>query len=243
MIDCHDVVKSYKKLVAVNRVSLQVPSGICALLGPNGAGKSTLLGMLTGLVSPDQGEIKIAGLDLAHHPLQVKQQVGVLPEGLGLLDALTVEEHLELTGPIYGLAKSEAYRRSDDLLRLFGIEHARRTFARQCSYGMRKKIALAMALLHNPRVLFLDEPFEGVDPSSVQTIQYLLSVIASRGVTIMLTSHVLSTIEKLTSQIIVIRDGKIVWKSGNDSPPQSLHKQYFDLVEEPLNEDLPWLGY
>jgi ABC-2 type transport system ATP-binding protein len=243
MIDCRDVVKRYKKFLAVDRVSLQVSSGICALLGPNGAGKSTLLGLLTGLIAPDEGTVSIAGLDLAQHPSQVKQKIGVLPESLGLFDALTVAEHLELIGPIYGVAKDETGQRSDALLRLFGIEYARQTFARQCSYGTRKKIALAMALLPNPRVLFLDEPLEGIDPSSVQTIQHLLSRIAQRGVTILLTSHVLSTIEQLTSQIVVIQNGKIAWRSSGDSPPQSLHQQYFDLVEEPLKEDLPWLGY
>jgi ABC-2 type transport system ATP-binding protein len=243
MIYCRDVVKRYKEFVAVDRVSLRVTSGICALLGPNGAGKSTLLGLLTGLISPDAGEVRIAGIDLSQHPFQVKRQIGVLPEDLGLFDALTVQEHLELVGPIYGLPKDETGKRALALLRVFQLAEARSTFAGQCSCGMRKKIALAMALLHNPRVLLLDEPFEGIDPTLVQTIQYLLASIAQRGVTVLLTSHVLSTIEQLTPQIMVIQNGKIVWRSGNDTPPQSLHKQYFDLVEAPLREDLPWLGY
>ena len=243
MIACHGIVKRYKQFVALDHVSLEVPAGICGLLGPNGAGKSTLLGVLTGLVSPDEGSVTIAGIEPSQHPSQVKQQIGVLPESLGLFDALTAEEHLQLTGPIYGIATDETNQRSDALLRLFGIEYARETFAGQCSYGMRKKIALAMALLSNPRVLFLDEPFEGIDPTSVQTIQYLLSIIAQRGVTILLTSHVLSTIQQLTSQLVVIRDGRIVWRSENDSSPRPVQEQYFDLVDEPLKEDLPWLGY
>jgi len=195
------------------------------------------------LITPDGGEITIAGVRLARSSFQVKQKIGVLPENLGLFDALTVKEHLELVGPIYGLGKGETGQRTDALLALFDLERSRNTFAGQCSHGMRKKLSLAMALLHNPRVLLLDEPFEGIDPTSVQSIQYLLTKIALRGVTVLLTSHLLPTIEQLTSQIVVLQQGRVVWSSANQGSGQSLRKQYFDRVEKPLLEDLPWLGH
>ena len=241
MVYCREVTKSFGDLVAVNQVSFDISSGICALLGPNGAGKSTLLKVLTGLLAPDAGDVRIAGLDVARQHLQVRRIIGVVPEDLGLFDSLTVQEHLELTGPIYGLNGTVTRQRAESLLQVLGLDDARDTFLDQCSHGMRKKTALAMALLHNPRVLFLDEPFEGIDPVSSKTIQELLKAITSRGITVFLTSHMLSIVDRLATEIMMIKDGRMVWSSSTQAVSRPLEEIYFELVEAAPLEDLDWL--
>ena len=227
----------------MDNLTLEVPSGgICAFLGPNGAGKSTTVKMLTGLLTPTSGQAQVGGFDVAASPLEVKRIIGVLPENLGLFDTLTVEEHLLLSGPIYGLTRDETERRADQLLRALALEDGRHTFIDHCSYGMRKKTALAMALLHNPRVLFLDEPFEGIDPVTSRTLRELMITLAARGVTIFLTSHILPIVERLAQQIVIIRDGRMVWNSRPDELPEGLEEMYFQLAEPPIEEELPWLG-
>lgn len=241
MIRCQNVTKRFDRFIAADNISLEIPSGICALIGPNGAGKSTLLKLLTGLLPPDAGEIQIAGLNPIDHPLEVKRIMGVVPEDLGLFGLLTVQEHFELAGPIYGLSKSEVRERADSLMRVLGLTRAAQTFLDQCSHGTRKKTALALALLHNPRLLFLDEPFEGIDPSAANTIRELLTAIAGRGVTVFLTSHMLSIVDKLATQVMMIREGKIVWQSSGQTSARPLEELYFELVEPALLEDLAWL--
>ena len=135
---CRDAVKRFKDFTAVDHVSIAVESGVCALLGPNGAGKSTLLKMLTGLLPFDSGSTTICGLDVATQPIEVRKIIGVLPEDLGLFDSLTVQEHLELSGPIYGVGKKETRDRAAALLRVLRLDHARDIFIDQCSHGMKK---------------------------------------------------------------------------------------------------------
>jgi ABC-2 type transport system ATP-binding protein len=243
VISCRNLTKRFGDHTAVDSLHLEVPTGtICCFLGPNGAGKSTTVKMLTGLLKPTSGAAFVAGHDVALEPLLVKRLIGVLPENLGLFGTLTVEEHLHLSGPIYGLSRQETHSRTDELLRALALDDGRQTFIDHCSYGMRKKTALAMALLHNPQVLFLDEPFEGIDPVTSKTLRELMLTLASRGVTVFLTSHILSIVERLASQIVMIRDGHVVWNSRPDELPKSLEDVYFDLVETPIVEELPWLG-
>jgi ABC-2 type transport system ATP-binding protein len=243
VISCRSLTKRYGDHIAVDSLNLDVPAGtICCFLGPNGAGKSTTVKMLTGLLKPTAGQAIVAGHDVTSDPLGVKRIIGVLPESLGLFGTLTVEEHLHLSGPIYGLTRQVTHRRTDELLRALALDDGRQTFIDHCSYGMRKKTALAMALLHNPEVLFLDEPFEGIDPVTSKTLRELMLTLASRGVTVFLTSHILSIVERLASHIVMIRDGHVVWNSRPDELPKSLEDVYFDLVETPIVEELPWLG-
>jgi len=241
VIHCANVTKAFDELVAVDDVSFEIPSGICALLGPNGAGKSTLLKVLTGLLPPDSGEVRITGLDVRTQSLEMRRTIGVVPEDLGLFDSLTIREHLELTGPIYGLGSAETRERGDSLLRVLGLDAAQDTFLDQCSHGMRKKTALAVALLHNPRVLFLDEPFEGIDPVASKTIQELLRTVAGRGIVVFLTSHILSIVDRLATEIMMIREGRIVWSSATQKTSRPLEEIYFELVEAAPREDLAWL--
>jgi ABC-2 type transport system ATP-binding protein len=243
MISCRDLTRRFGDFTAVDSLNLDVAAGaICAFLGPNGAGKSTTVKMLTGLLKPTSGSVTVAGLDVADHALEIKRLIGVLPEDLGLFDDLTVEEHLLLTGDVYGVERRETLSRTAQLLRALSLEHGRHTFAAACSHGMRKKTSFAMALLPNPRVLFLDEPFEAIDPVTSKIMRDLLESAARRGITIFLTSHILAMVERIATQVVMIRKGKTVWNSPVGELPQSLEQHYFDLVESPVIEELEWLG-
>jgi ABC-2 type transport system ATP-binding protein len=243
MISCRDLTCRFGEFTAVDRLSLEIaPGSICAFLGPNGAGKSTTVKMLTGLLAPTSGSAMVAGLDVVRDALEIKRRIGVLPENLGLFDDLTVEEHLELTGDVYGLSRAETKDRTGQLLRALHLEHGRQTFASRCSHGMRKKTSLAMALLANPQVLFLDEPLEAIDPVTAKTITDLLVKISQRGVTVFLTSHILAAVEQFATRVVLIRKGVVAWNSSIEEVPGSLEKLYFDLVEAPAEEDLAWLG-
>jgi len=243
MISCRDLTRRFGGFTAVDHLTLDVARGtICAFLGPNGAGKSTTVKMLTGLLAPTSGEILVCGLNVAQDPLAIKRRIGVLPEDLGLFDDLTVEEHLLLTGRIYGLSREITRARVEQLLSALSLAHGRDTFAGQCSHGMRKKTAFGMALLPNPEVLFLDEPFEAIDPVTSKTMRDLLVTAAGRGITVFLTSHILSVVERIANQFVMIRGGKSVWNSSSQDLPRSLEDLYFDLAEEPVTENLDWLG-
>ncbi len=191
MISCRELTRRFGDLTAVDHLTLEVAKGsICAFLGPNGAGKSTTVKMLCGLLSPSSGEATICGLKAGAHSLELKRKMGVLPENLGLFDDLTVDEHLLLTGQVYGLPAEATMARMEQLLNVLDLRNGRKTFASQCSHGMRKKTALAMALLPNPEVLFLDEPFEAIDPVTSKIMRDLLVNASRRGVTVFLTSHI-----------------------------------------------------
>ena len=248
MISCRKLTRRFGDFTAVDSLTLERrPGAICSFLGPNGAGKSTTVKMLTGLLAALVGRgggvrPERLGQRRAPQPRELKRLIGVLPEDLGLFDDLTVEEHLLLTGDVYGLPRAETRARTAQLLHALSLEHGRRTFAAACSHGMRKKTAFAMALLPNPRVLFLDEPFEAIDPVTSKIMRDLLESAARRGITVFLTSHILSVVEQLATQLVMIRKGKIVWDSPAADLPQALEQHYFDLVESPAVEELEWLG-
>jgi ABC-2 type transport system ATP-binding protein len=243
MISCRTLTRKFGNKLAVNALTLDVDKGaICAFLGANGAGKSTTVKMLTGLLAPTSGVIEVCGIDVVKNPLAIRQISGVLPEDLGLFDDLTVEEHLMLTGRIYGLNENDTQQRTTELLRALNLTHGRNTFAAQCSHGMRKKTAFAMALLPNPEVLFLDEPFEAIDPVTGKLMRDLLVTLSQRGVTIFLTSHILSVVERIATQFVIIRGGACVWNSSAAELPRSLEDLYFELAESANMEPLEWLG-
>jgi ABC-2 type transport system ATP-binding protein len=230
----------YGSFCALDSLNLDVAAGeICALLGPNGAGKSTTLNLLAGLQKPTSGSVTVAGRD----PKDVKQAIGVMPENLGLFEDLTVEEHLLLTADVYNVSKADIGTHIGQLLRVLSLEKGRDVFASQCSHGMRKKTSFAMALLHNPRVLLLDEPFEAVDPVSARVMFELLQDAShNRGITVLLTSHILSIVERLADRFALIRGGKLIHTASSDLPAGNLEKLYFELVEPPVSEKLEWLG-
>lgn len=242
MIECTGAGKRFGNRWVIRDVSFQVNGGICTLIGPNGAGKSTLLKMLTGLLAPDAGTIQVAGFPVSGRALALRRLLGVVPEDLGLFDSLTIEEHLETCGRIYGLPREEARRRTQSLLRFLDLLAGRRTFLDQCSYGMRKKTALAMALLHSPRVLFLDEPFEGIDPESARRIRRLLAALPGRGITVFLTSHMLSTLDEMPCAVMMLQEGRVVWRSEEaERRAESLEEIYFRLAGSSDMDELTWL--
>ncbi len=196
---------------AVDGIDLAVPAGsLYGFLGPNGAGKSTTIKCLTGLLRPTAGHILILGTSPQSDPVSVKRRIGVVPEDLALFDRLTAQETLTFVAQVHGLDRATAKHRSADLLDLMELKAAGTTLVTDFSHGMRKKLSLAAALLPAPKLLFLDEPFEGIDAVASRQIKELLLSFVSRGGTIFLTSHILEIVERLSTHIGVIAGGKMV---------------------------------
>lgn len=241
MIDCRAVSKSYPPKLVLKDVNLSIEPGICALLGPNGAGKSTLLRLLSGLERPDAGSVQIRGLSFHDRAEEIRRCLGVVPEGLGLFESLTLLENLIAIGPIYGLTKRETEARATNLLNLLDLTHGRNTPARESSFGMRKKTALAMALLYRPSVLLLDEPFEGIDPASSVVIQTLLKQLSRDGITILLTSHILSIVEKIAGRVLILHEGRIEADFVPSAINGIVEETYFRMVGRAQLEIPDWL--
>jgi ABC-2 type transport system ATP-binding protein len=212
-IETSELTRDFGGLRAVDRLSLQVETGrFYGFLGPNGAGKSTTIKMLTGLLAPSAGRIRILGVDLSDSRagLEVRRRVGVVPENLALFDNLTAREQLTFVGRMYGLARETIRERSEELLAMMDLADTDDKLTLEFSHGMKKKLALAAALLPNPDLLFLDEPFEGVDPVSARTLRAPLKRCVELGATIFLTSHVLEIVEKLCTDVGIINRGQLV---------------------------------
>ena len=203
--------RKFGNLMAVEAIDLQVAAGqFFGFLGPNGAGKSTTIKMLTGLLAPSSGRIEILGLDLEKNPVDVKRQIGVVPEGMALFGRLTGSEFLNFAGRMYGLDRETATKRSAELLDFMQLADQPKKLVTDYSHGMQKKLAMAAAVIHGPKVLFLDEPFEGVDAIAAGTLKSMLQGMIARGATIFLTSHVLEIVERLCSHVAIIQKGKLV---------------------------------
>jgi ABC-2 type transport system ATP-binding protein len=203
--------KVFGDLVAVDGIDLSVPRGsFYGFLGPNGAGKSTTIKCLTGLLHPTAGQFRILDLDPLADPVAVKRKTGVVPEDLALFDRLSGAETLAFVGRVHGLDAASVRARTAELLELMDLEGAAGDLVADYSHGMRKKIALAAALLPAPRLLFLDEPFEGIDAIASRQIKNLLATFVRNGGTIFLTSHILEIVERLCDHIGVIHKGRLV---------------------------------
>ena len=203
--------KSYGGLPAVAGIDLAVPAGtFYGLLGPNGAGKSTTLAMVTGLLRPDAGSIAVDGLDVWADPVAIKARMGVVPETLLLFERLSGRELLDYVGRLRKLPAEDAAVRSEQLLGVLGMTDDAHKLIVDFSQGMRKKISLAAALIHAPNVLFLDEPFESVDPVSVRHIRTLLDQLVAGGATIIFSSHVMATVESLCDHVTILDHGSVV---------------------------------
>jgi ABC-2 type transport system ATP-binding protein len=210
-ISTEHLTRRFGDLLAVDDVNLRVASGqFFGFLGPNGAGKSTTIKMLTGLLAPSAGRIEILGLGLAENPVEVKRQIGVVPEGMALFGRLTGAEYLNFAGRMYGLDRETAAKRASELLDFMQLADQPQTLVTDYSHGMQKKLALAAAVIHNPKILFLDEPFEGVDAIASGTLKAMLQRMIAHGATIFLTSHVLEIVERLCSHVAIIHRGKLV---------------------------------
>lgn len=207
----HGLHKKFGSTVAADHVDLAVPRGsFFGLVGPNGAGKTTSLSMAVGMLRPDGGTAQLFGLDVAERPNEAKALVGVLPDGLSIPERLTGFELLTYIGLLRGIDAKTVEMRATELLGVLELTGAERTLVIDYSAGMRKKIGLAMALLHAPRVLVLDEPFEAVDPVSASTIRTILQRFVDSGGAVVLSSHVMALVEQLCSHVAVITQGRVV---------------------------------
>jgi ABC-2 type transport system ATP-binding protein len=259
-VETFDLVRRFQDFAAVDHLNLTVQRGsFFGFLGPNGAGKSTTIKMLTGLLAPTSGKIRVLGRDMATDTLELKRHIGVVPEDLNLFERLTGAEMLAFTGRMYGLSKAEISQRSPELLDLMELRDEPKKLIVEYSHGMKKKLALACALIHRPEILFLDEPFEGIDAIASRTLKDLLARLTTRGLTVFLTSHVLEIVERLCSDIAIISHGKLlavgsmnelrkgihVEGDGEKTGPVSLEEYFIHIVggaPQSAGEDiLPWL--
>jgi ABC-2 type transport system ATP-binding protein len=203
--------RKFGDFTAVDDVNLEVaPGQFFGFLGPNGAGKSTTIKMLTGLLAPTSGEMQILGLDLVKNGPEVKSHIGVVPEGMGLFVRLTGSEYLNFVGRMYGLDRFTTAKRAAELLEFMELADEPKKLIADYSHGMQKKLAMAAAVIHSPKILFLDEPFEGVDAIASGTLKAMLQRMIANGATIFLTSHVLEIVERLCSHVAIINHGKLV---------------------------------
>jgi ABC-2 type transport system ATP-binding protein len=247
-IETRGLTRLFNGTAAVADLDLSVPEGaFYGFLGPNGAGKSTTMKMLTGLLSPSAGTARVLGMDLASDDLAIKRQIGVVPDGLSLFERLSAMEQLRLAGRLYGLDRSTAARRAEELLAILDLSAEAGKLVADYSHGMKKKLALGCALIHSPRLLFLDEPFEGIDAVAVSHIRNFLRDLVGRGkLTIFLTSHVLEVVERLVTHVGIIHRGRLV-RHGTLAEVRAsgtLEQTFIDLVGdgERATPALSWLG-
>jgi ABC-2 type transport system ATP-binding protein len=247
-IETHGLTRYFDGFCAVDGIDLRVERGIFyGFLGPNGAGKSTTIKMLTGLLAPSDGEIRVLGKNVRdqRQALEAKSRVGVIPEDLALFDNLTAREYLTFIGRMYLLPRDVIRSRIDELLPLLGLENEEKKLTLEYSHGMKKKLALAAALLPNPDLLFLDEPFEGVDAVTSRVIRDLLTGYVGRGSTVFLTSHVLEIVEKLCTHVGIIVKGELVEQASLEAIRQgsSLEDRFLERAgaDADATPKLTWL--
>ena len=242
--------KTIGEVTAVDGLDLRVEAGaFFGFLGPNGAGKSTPIKILTGMVLPTSGNAAILGHDVVDDAVAAKQITGVVSEDGALFERLTGAEYLEFVGRMYRMERPTIRERSDELLDLMGLANDRAKLIVDYSHGMRKKLSFAASLIHNPKVIFLDEPFEGIDAVTSRLIKSILDQLRQVGVTIFLTSHILEIVEKLCSDIAIINHGRVVARGTLDELRTrvggggSLEELFLDLVGRGAGEDhrLSWL--
>ncbi|WP_433653418.1 ABC transporter ATP-binding protein [Micromonospora zamorensis] len=239
--------KRFDGTIAVAGVDLDVPAGsFYGLLGPNGAGKTTTLSMAVGLLRPDAGSARVLGQDVWHDPVAAKRLLGVMPDGVRLFDRLTGAELLAYNGLLRGMDPAVVDQRAAELLDVLALGDAGRTLVVDYSAGMKKKIGLACALLHGPRVLVLDEPFEAVDPVSAALIRDILTRYAAGGGTVVFSSHVMEVVERLCSHVAILASGTIkrVGTIGEVRGDRSLEQVFVEVVggRTATGEELSWLS-
>lgn len=248
-----NLMKRYGNSLAVENLSLSVPKGsMFGFLGPNGSGKSTTIGCLTGLLEPNSGTVEILGGRLTTESADLKRRMGVMPETLGLFDPLYAHEFLTFVARMYGLQEDEVHQRVKDLLTALELTDSSKTLA-EYSTGMRKRVSFAAAVIHSPDVLFLDEPFESIDPAGVALLKQWLRRFTEQGRTVFITSHVLETVERLCDRVAIIKKpGKLVWEGDITSLAHegavqcdgrefdSLEDLFLHLTGQKYN-DLKWL--
>jgi ABC-2 type transport system ATP-binding protein len=246
-IDIRGLRKSFGQKEAVAGIDLEIAAGsLAGLVGPNGAGKTTSLSMMTGLLRPDAGQVRINGLDVWTDPPAAKAIIGVVPAEARLFERLSGTEVLEYAGRLRGLPVAEARSRATQLLDVLDLTADAKRLVADYSTGMRKKATLGCALIHNPSVLFLDEPLEGVDPISADVIRRLLTRFVGSGSTVLFSSHVMELVEQVCDHVSIIDQGKIVASGTTEQVRggKTLQRAFIDLVGSRAHDEevLSWLG-
>ncbi len=246
-IAVRDLRKVYGTKPAVDGLSLSVPRGcFFGFLGPNGAGKTTTIRMLMGLIPPTSGEIEVLGIPLTGDSIEIRAQIGLVPDESLLFDHLTGGEFIEFTGRMYRLSREVARERARELMTLFELDGASRKLIGEYSKGMRKRVAMAAALVHKPDLFLMDEPFEGVDAVGARLMKDILLEQVRRGATIFLTSHVLEVVERLCDRVAIINEGKLVVENSMEelrAGSETLEETFVRLVGAVRSGDsLEWLA-
>ena len=211
MIELEHLSKDYGSVHAVRGLNLKIPRGeLFCFLGPNGAGKTTTIKMMCGLLHPTAGTVRIGGIDIREDPIAVRRMTGYIPDFPFLYDRLTAAEFFEFTGDLYGVPREEVARELDASFERFGLVEHRHVLIKDLSHGLRQRVIYSVTLLHKPRVLFVDEPFIGLDPFSIRMIKELLKAKAREGMTIFLTTHILALVEDMADRIGIIVNGNLV---------------------------------
>lgn len=239
MIKVSNLSKSYGSFTAVDSISFSIPEGkICGFLGMNGAGKTTTIRMLTGIIEPSSGDVEISGYDIKQFPDEVKKITGYIPDRPYLYPSMTPLEFLELIGDLYLVPISSVHENSSLLLRKYGLWEKRFDLIQGFSHGMKQRLATCAALLHDPKILIIDEPMVGLDPLGAQNLKSSLREYAEKGVTIFLSTHSLHIAEELCDNIIIINEGKIISKGTvpeikalvTDNPSNTLEGVFIELT-------------
>ena len=245
MVAIRGLTKFFGQMCAVNRLDLDIPRGsMYGFVGPNGAGKTTTLSMVTGLLKPDAGQVWVTGVDVWSQPMAIKQKIGILPDRLRLFDRLSGQELLTYTGALRGMDRSTVAARANDLLQALGLADDAKKAVADYSAGMTKKIGLACAVLHAPDVLVLDEPFEAIDPVSARTIADILGGFVADGGTVILSSHVMDTVQRLCDHVAIIAHGQLLAAGtvAQVAGDVDLETRFIQLVGgEPVHGELTWL--
>jgi len=245
MVAMRGLTKFFGQMCAVNRLDLDIPRGsMYGFVGPNGAGKTTTLSMVTGLLKPDAGQVWVTGVDVWSNPTQIKSKIGILPDRLRLFDRLSGQELLTYTGALRGMDRTTVSHRSADLLTALGLADDARKAVADYSAGMTKKIGLACAVLHAPDLLVLDEPFEAIDPVSARAIADILGGFVRDGGTVILSSHVMDTVQRLCDHVAIIAHGQLLAAGtvAQVAAGVDLETRFIQLVGgAPEHGELTWL--
>jgi ABC-2 type transport system ATP-binding protein len=247
VLELANVTKRFGDFTAVDHLSFSLTKGrILGFLGPNGAGKTTTIRMLMGVAQPTSGSIELLGLPMPAQGLQIKQQIGMVPDESLLFDHLTGGEFIEFTGRIYGLQRDIARERARELLALFELDGAPKKLISEYSKGMRKRTAMAASLIHRPKLFLMDEPFEGVDAVGARLMKDILLEQVRGGATIFLTSHVLEVVERLCERVGIIHQGKLIREGSMEElrgSSETLEDAFVEaLGVERITESLDWLS-
>ncbi len=240
-IEFRSLAKSFGDIEAVRNLDLKIPRGqICGYLGPNGAGKTTTVKMATGMIVPTSGTAFINGINIVESPLQAKLMIGVVPETGALYENLTPIEYLSLVGKLYHLERDAAVEKAEEFLRLFGIADSSERMMTGFSRGMKQKVLISAALLHNPDVLFLDEPLAGLDANTALILKELLKELASLGKTVFYCSHILEVVEKVCDRVVILNRGEVVADGDTEKLKEMTHRTSLEdaFTELTSEEDL-----